>query len=72
MRRLPLNELTDDMQLARPIYHNNHLLLQQGTKNLQRYVRGLNNLGIFSVYISDSVLLCSTMNVWMVPVIPMD
>lgn len=55
MRRLPLNELTDDMQLARPIYHNNHLLLQQGTKNLQRYVRVLNNLGIFSVYISDSV-----------------
>lgn len=55
MRRLPLNEVTEDMQLARPIYLNNRLMLRQGTKNLHRFASGLNNLGIFSVYVSDSV-----------------
>lgn len=55
MRRLPLNEVTNDMELARPIYHNNRLLLNEGTKNIHRYATGLNNLGIFSVYIKDSV-----------------
>lgn len=54
MRRLPLNQITNEMQLARPIYHNNRLILNKGTKNLSHYVKGLNNLGIFSVYIEDS------------------
>lgn len=55
MRRVPLNHITPGMRLAKSIYHGSSLILREGTPNLQRYASGLNNLGIFSIYIEDSV-----------------
>ncbi|HKM03357.1 MAG TPA: HD-GYP domain-containing protein [Lachnospiraceae bacterium] len=55
MRRVSLNHITPGMRLAKSIYHGSSLILREGTPDLQRYVSGLNNLGIFSIYIDDSI-----------------
>ena len=55
MRRVHIDELTKEMRLAKSIYHNDKLILAEGTDNLQRYVDSLINSGIFSVYVVDEI-----------------
>lgn len=55
MRRVHLENLTPDMRLGKSIYHYNNLLLNAGTKKLNRYVPSLKNLGISFVYIDDEL-----------------
>lgn len=55
MRRVPLNKLTDDMALAKPIFNNGNLILAKDTVNLQKHVEKLNSYGIYSVYIEDGL-----------------
>jgi len=47
--------LTPEMKLGKSIYHENFLLLRQGTANLQRYVNKLMELDIGSLYIDDDL-----------------
>lgn len=53
MRKVPLELLTPDMVLARPIYHINSLLLKVGTAQLDRYVSSLSRLGVTHLYVTD-------------------
>lgn len=55
MRRVSLNDLTDNMVLAKAIYQGSSLILEQGVNCLTRYTRQLNNMGIFSVYVEDEL-----------------
>lgn len=55
MRRISLNEVTDDMTLAKPIYQGTKLILQTGVAELGKYKEKLNNIGVFSVYVNDPV-----------------
>ena len=55
MRRIPLEDLTCSMKLAKSIYHNGNLILAEGTDNLQEYSEGLFSYGIFSIYVEDEV-----------------
>lgn len=55
MRRISLNEVTDDMTLAKPIYQGTKLILQTGVAGIPKYKEKLNNVGIFSVYVNDPV-----------------
>lgn len=55
MRRVPLSMISSDMQLANPIYHKNRLLLKEGTKELNRYIGSLQQLGITSIYVKDEL-----------------
>ena len=47
--------LEPEMKLGKSIYHENFLLLRQGTSNLQRYVNKLMELDIGNVYVDDSL-----------------
>lgn len=53
MRRVPLSMLTPDMILGRPVYHFNNLVLKTGTRNLGRYQKSLERIGITALYIID-------------------
>lgn len=55
MRRVSLNDINDNMVLARPIYQGPRLILERGVNSLTRYTQQLNNLGIFSVYVEDEL-----------------
>lgn len=47
--------LIPEMKLGKSIYHENYLLLRQGTSNLQRYINKLTELDIGCVYVDDSL-----------------
>ncbi len=53
MRRISINELNNEMVLAKPIYQGTRLILERGASHLTKYTKQLENLGIFSVYIKD-------------------
>lgn len=55
MRKVPLSMLTPDMCLAKPIYHNNMLLLKEGTPDLSRFADSLMKIGIFHIFVKDEV-----------------
>ena len=55
MRKVPLNLITPEMKLGKSIFHENYMLLRQGTSNLQRYVNKLIELDIGSIYVDDSL-----------------
>lgn len=55
MRRVSLNDLNDDMVLAKAIYQGPRLILERGINCLTRYTQQLNNIGIFSVYVEDEL-----------------
>jgi putative nucleotidyltransferase with HDIG domain len=55
MRIINLNELNNDMILARPIYYKNCILLNKDQKNLLRYKNRLIRLGINYIYIDDEL-----------------
>lgn len=50
-----MNMLAPDMKLGKSIFHDNYLLLRQGTMNLHRFVNKLMELDIGSVYVDDSL-----------------
>lgn len=53
MRIVSLSMLKPDMKLAKAIYHNDCLILRQGTQNLNRFEESLRRLGIEYVYVED-------------------
>jgi len=53
MRIVSLSMLKPDMILAKPIYHNDLLILRKGLTNLNRFVESLRRLGIEYVYVED-------------------
>ncbi len=53
MRIIPVNRLTSDMELAKPVYHKNNILLNIGVNNLHLYKKKLLSFGINYIYISD-------------------
>ena len=55
MRRVQLNQLTENMTLAKSIYHDGNLILAKGMDKLKDYVDKLEKFGIFSVYVKDDV-----------------
>lgn len=55
MRRVQLDQLDEDMKLAKSIFHNGNLILAEGTDNLQEYAEGLKGYGVFSLYIEDGI-----------------
>lgn len=55
MRRVQLEQLTDDMTLAKSLYCDGNLILAKGTGNLRNYIDRLDNYGIFSVYVNDEI-----------------
>lgn len=55
MRLIATSQVKPNMILARPIYNDGCLILAQGTNNLERYIRSLNRLGIYEIYIEDAI-----------------
>ena len=55
MRKVLLDLIVPEMKLGKSIYHENFLLLRQGTSNLQRYANKLTELDIASIYVDDSL-----------------
>ena len=56
MRLVNVEDLTPDMQLAKTIYDKKNIpLLKEGSRNLNKYVKNIKNLGIFYVYVKDRV-----------------
>lgn len=53
MRIVSLSMLKPDMVLAKPIYHNDMLILRKGLTNLNRFADSLRRLGIEYVYVED-------------------
>ena len=53
MRLVKINDLKSDMKLAKPIYNKNQCLLTAGQKNLSKYKKKFNELGINYLYIED-------------------
>ena len=53
MRLVKINDLKNDMKLAKPIYNKNQCLLTAGQKNLSKYKKKFNELGINYLYIED-------------------
>jgi len=53
MRIVSLSMLKPDMVLAKPIYHNDFLILRKGMNNLNRFKDSLKRLGIEYVYVED-------------------
>ena len=53
MRIVSLSMLKPDMVLAKPIYHNDLLILREGLTNLNRFTDSLRRLGIEYVYVED-------------------
>lgn len=53
MRRISLHELNDTMVLAKPIYQGTRLILERGISRLDKYVKQLEKMGIFSLYVND-------------------
>lgn len=55
MRKVLTCNLTSEMCLARPVFFQNKLLLNRGVCNLNKYSKLLANMGIYSLYIEDSI-----------------
>lgn len=55
MRLISTSQVKPDMVLARPIYNDGCLILANGTNNLERYIRSLNRMGIYEIYIEDEI-----------------
>lgn len=53
MRRISLYDLNDTMILAKPIYQGTRLILERGISHLTKYVKQLENMGIYSLYVND-------------------
>ncbi|MBE5882205.1 MAG: HD-GYP domain-containing protein [Lachnospiraceae bacterium] len=53
MRRISLNELNDLMVLAKPIYQGTRLILERDISCMTKYIKQLENLGIYSLYVKD-------------------
>ncbi|MFW6382377.1 MAG: HD-GYP domain-containing protein [Bacillota bacterium] len=53
MRLVKIENLENDMELARSIYNKNHCLLTAGQKNLNQYKDKFKELGINYLYIED-------------------
>ena len=53
MRRIPLSELNDLMVLAKPIYQGTRLILERDISCMTKYVKQLEYLGIYSLYVKD-------------------
>ncbi len=53
MRRIPINELNNEMVLAKPIYQGTRLILERDASHLTKHIKQLENLGIFYVYVKD-------------------
>lgn len=53
MRKVPLTMLTPDMKLGRAVCHGSNILIQEGTDNLNRFVKSLDRIGIYHLYIED-------------------
>lgn len=53
MRLVKIDNLENDMTLAKPIYSNNQCLLTAGQKNLNKYKEKFKELGINYLYIKD-------------------
>ncbi|MFP4660942.1 MAG: HD-GYP domain-containing protein [Halanaerobiales bacterium] len=53
MRIIPVKGLTPDMELAKPVFQNDSVLLNRGVKNLHKYKEKLLFFGINYVYITD-------------------
>lgn len=54
MRKIPIAMLTPDMELARAISNGSQILINAGVKDLGRYIRRLEEMGISYVYIEDA------------------
>ncbi len=54
MRRISTNELNDTMVLAKPIYQGTNLILERDASHLTKYIKHLENLGIYFVYVKDA------------------
>ncbi|MEJ6951673.1 HD-GYP domain-containing protein [Natronospora cellulosivora (SeqCode)] len=54
MRIVPVESLNSEMQLAKPLYYNNNILLNTGAIKLQRYKERLLKLGINYLYVKDN------------------
>ncbi len=55
MRLVNLNEVTPEMKLARPIYHQDKILLNTDCTNLYKYRTRLIDFGITYVYVEDEL-----------------
>lgn len=55
MRLISTAHLQSNMVLARPLYNEGCLILAEGTRNLERYIKSLNRLGISEIYIEDAI-----------------
>jgi putative nucleotidyltransferase with HDIG domain len=55
MRKVLICNLTPDMCLAKPVLFKNMLLLNKGIYNLNKYIKLLEKLGIYSIYIEDGI-----------------
>lgn len=53
MRRVSTTMIKPHMSLARSIYYNDRLLLKEGCQNINRYIRSLESIGIYHIYIED-------------------
>ncbi len=53
MRRISLYDLNDTMILAKPIYQGTRLILERGISHLTKYVKQLENMGIYTLYVND-------------------
>lgn len=55
MRKIPTCMIRPEMKLAKSIYHNDRLLVAEGTTNLDRFIDTLTRFGIYYVYICDAI-----------------
>lgn len=56
MRLVNVDDLTSDMELAKTIYDENNIpVLREKSRNLDKYVKHIKNLGINYIYVNDEV-----------------
>ncbi len=55
MRLVSIEMLTDDMELALPVYRKSALVINAGRKGISRYIPNLTNMGIQYVYVEDEL-----------------
>ncbi len=55
MRLVHVEDITSDMELAKPIYQYDAVLLNKGNKELINYRKKLQKLGISYIYVNDSL-----------------
>ncbi len=53
MRLILTEDITEDMELAKPIYENGNVLLNKGVRNLYKYKEKLLSIGVKHLYIKD-------------------